>query len=90
MPDNIAKYWPVRHNLYVVDNVILMRDHIVLPPSLREAAVQGCLPGSTPRVVIPASLRKDVIRTLHSAHQGISSMNERAKASESETKLQQL
>ena len=59
----------------------MMRDQIVLPQSLQETATQGAFSGDTPRIVIPPTLRKDVIRSLHSAHQGISSMNERAKAS---------
>ena len=32
------------------------------------------------RIVIPPSLRKEVLRVLHSAHQGVTAMNERAKS----------
>ena len=32
------------------------------------------------RVIIPESLRPDVLQVLHSAHQGVAAMNERAKA----------
>lgn len=33
------------------------------------------------RVIIPPSLREDILTTLHSAHQGVTSMNARAEAS---------
>ena len=33
------------------------------------------------RVLIPSSLRREVLDSLHAAHQGVTSMNERAKAS---------
>ena len=58
-----------------------MKEHIVLPPSLRDTAMLESPPGFMSRIVIPMSLRPEVVRSLHSAHQGISSMNERAKAS---------
>ena len=60
MPESLMSYWTVRDNLYVVDGVILMRDHVVVPPSLRDAAVQDYPRGGTPREVIPVSLRRDI------------------------------
>ena len=81
MPENISQYWPVRDNLYMMDGVIMMKEHVVLPPSLQETALQGFGPdNTTTRIVIPPALHNDVVRSLHSAHQGISSMTARAKA----------
>ena len=80
MPSNSADYWPVRDNLYVVDGVVMMREHVVLPPSLRDTAMQESASGTSARIVIPTELRWEVVRSLHSAHQGVSSMTERAKA----------
>ena len=54
----IAAYWTYRESLVTSDGVILYRDRVVIPPSLRN----------------------DVLRTLHSAHQGVSSMESRARA----------
>ena len=79
LPSDLVSYWPIRDSLYVVDGVILMRDRIVLPKTLRNDAIQGCLPGED-RVVIPPALRGEIINSLHAAHQGITSMNERARA----------
>ena len=79
LPTELAPYWSIRDSLYVVDGVILMRDRIVLPKALRNNAIQSYLPGHD-RILIPSSLRGDIVNSLHSAHQGITSMNERAKA----------
>ena len=59
LPSDIVPYWPVRDSLYVVDGVILMRDRIVLPKTLRNDAIQGCLPGYD-RILIPPSLRVEI------------------------------
>ncbi len=80
MPQNLLPYWSVRNNLYVVDGVVLMRDQVLIPPTLRNEVAQTYAPGSAIRIIIPSALRKEVIQCLHSAHQGVGSMNERAKA----------
>ena len=49
----------VRDDLYTVNGVVLYKN----------------------RIVIPLSLRQDVLTVLHSAHQGVTSMNSRAEAS---------
>ena len=54
----ISPYWIYRDALYVSDGVIMYRD----------------------RVVVPTSLRPTVLQILHSAHQGVSSMESRARA----------
>ena len=79
MPAELLPYWPVRDSLFVVDDVILMRDRIVLPRTLRNDALQTDIPGYD-RIVIPSSLRGEIVNSLHAAHQGVTGMNERAKA----------
>ena len=81
MPHILVPYWSLRNSLYVVDGVVLMKDQVMIPPALRSEVAQSYIPGSGVRIVIPPALRKEVIFSLHSAHQGVSSMNERAKAS---------
>ena len=56
--DDIAAFWTYRDSLNVTDGVILYRDRVVVPPSLRDK----------------------VLRILHSAHQGVSSMELRARS----------
>ena len=79
MPEDLLQYWSLRNNLYVIDGIVLMRDQLLIPPTLRNKAVQTYVPGSIIKVVIPPALREEVVHSLHSAHQGVSSMNERAK-----------
>ena len=57
LPPTLQDFWKYRNDLYVIDEVVLYKN----------------------RIVIPQSLRKDVLQSLHSAHQGVSAMNERAK-----------
>ena len=80
MPHDLLQYWSLRNNLYVIDGVVLMRDQLLIPPMLRNKVVQTYVPGSIIKVVIPPALRKEVVHLLHSAHKGVSSMNEHAKA----------
>ena len=54
--DDIAAFWTYRDSLNVTHRVILYRDRVVEPPSLRD----------------------NVLRILHSAHQGVSFMESRA------------
>ena len=58
-----------------------MRDRVVIPPSLRSEIAQTYVFDHDTRVLIPPSLHADILPSLHAAHQGVSSMNERAKAS---------
>ena len=78
LPD-LLSYWPIRDSLYVVDGVILMRDRIVLTKTLRNDAIQGCLPGDD-RIIVPPALRGEIVNSLHAAYQGVNAMNERARA----------
>ena len=57
LPSSLGDFWKCRNDLYVIDEVVLYKN----------------------RIVIPQTLRKDVLQFLHSAHQGVSAMNERAK-----------
>ena len=59
MHTQIKEYHKYRSSLCVLDGVILYKD----------------------RVLVPTSLRTDVLQTLHSAHQGVASMQSRAEAS---------
>ena len=58
LPDELSVYWNYREALYVHDGVIMFKD----------------------RVVIPATLRRTVVTLLHSAHQGVSMMEARARS----------
>ena len=53
----LMQYWDHRDNLLVIDDVVLLNERVVIPPSLRQEALQS----------------------LHAAHQGTTSMIERAK-----------
>jgi len=57
LPVSIQPFWKFRHDLCIIDGVVLMKRHII----------------------IPTSLRSEVLQSLHSAHQGVTAMNERAK-----------
>ena len=81
MPANLLEYWPLRHSLYSVDGIVLLKDQLVIPERLRHKVIDRHLQGNNVRVIIPPILRHDVVQTLHSAHQGVSGMNERAKVS---------
>ena len=52
LPPQIQVYHQFRDDLYAVDGVILYKDRIVIPPSLREARVEASIfwPGITPAV----------------------------------------
>lgn len=59
LPHALREYHQFREHLYSVDGVVIYKD----------------------RIVIPASLRDDVLSALHAAHQGVTSMTARAEAS---------
>lgn len=59
VPESLRQYFQYREGLSTTDGVILYKD----------------------RVVIPQSLRKEVLEALHSAHQGVTSMIARAETS---------
>ena len=80
MLPELLLFWNVRNNLYILDGVILMNDCVVVPSNLRDTVTSYQHQTSNIRIVVPQNLRSEVISTLHSAHQGISGMNERAKA----------
>ena len=59
IPKPIREYYQFKEHLYSVDGVILYKERIVVPPSLRE----------------------EVLVALHAAHQGITAMASRAESS---------
>uniref|UniRef100_A0A8C4N7P6 Gypsy retrotransposon integrase-like protein 1 n=1 Tax=Eptatretus burgeri TaxID=7764 RepID=A0A8C4N7P6_EPTBU len=59
MPETIRDYHQYRENITSTDGVILYKDRVVIPPSLRG----------------------DVLSALHAAHQGVSMMTARAESS---------
>ena len=59
LPPPLRTYHRFREHLHTLDGVILYKDRIVIPPSLRN----------------------DVLAALHSAHQGTSQMTARAESS---------
>ena len=58
-PAGLADYWRHRQSLTVVDDVVMMGEQIVIPPSLRH----------------------EVLDHLHAAHQGVRAMQSRAEVS---------
>ena len=81
MPKDLDQYWPVRGNLIVIDGVVLMNDHVLIPRRFRNEIAQSHLHSNNFRIIIPPLLRKEVLQSLHAAHQGVSGMTERAKVS---------
>jgi len=59
LPTNLLDYYRYRDDLSTVDGVVLYKDRVVIPPSLRQ----------------------DVLESLHSAHQGVTSMTSRVESS---------
>ena len=80
LPPELLPYWNIRNNLYVVDGVVLMNDQVLIPPHLRNTVAESYAHEPHARIIIPQNLHAEVIHTLHAAHQGVSGMNERAKA----------
>lgn len=58
LPASIREFHQYRDDLYTVDGVVMYRDRVIVPPSLR----------------------KNILDTLHSAHQGVTSMMSRAES----------
>ena len=58
LPPALHEYSQFREDLYTVDGVILYKDRIIIPPSLRQ----------------------QILTVLHSAHQGVTSMTSRAES----------
>ena len=58
-PPQLREYFQFHEHLYTIDGVILYKDIIIIPPSLRE----------------------EVLSALHAAHQGVTSMISRAESS---------
>ena len=67
MPRELLPYWSIRHDLYIIDGVILMGGQVVIPQILRSQVTRTNTAASNVRVVIPLALRKEVIISLHSA-----------------------
>ncbi len=80
VPPHLRAYWKVRNDLYVKDGVILMRDQVLIPTHLRGPIAYMNAQGTPTRVIIPTNLRRDILNSLDFAHQGVSSMSERANA----------
>ena len=80
MPEALEKYWNIRDQLYLIDGVVLLLDQVLIPPPLRPEVSQSFVDGQGARVLIPPALQSEVVQSLHSAHQGVSLMNEHAKA----------
>ena len=59
LPSELHEYHKLKDGLSTTDGIIMYKDRIIIPPSLRD----------------------EVLQTLHSAHQGSSSMLARAEAS---------
>ena len=57
-----------------------MKDQVVIPKSLRSYVTEAFSNGPGARILISPNLHQEIIQSLHSAHQGVCGMNERAKA----------
>ena len=69
MSPQLEAYWNLRNHLYTIDGVVLMRDMVLIPPSLPVL-----------ESLIPPPLCSEVMQSLHAAHQGVSAIHERAKS----------
>ena len=58
-----------------------MKEYVIRPSSLQNIAMEESVTEASARIIIPTSLFSEVIRLLHSVHQGVSAMTECAKAS---------
>ncbi|CAG2222073.1 unnamed protein product [Mytilus edulis] len=58
-PPQLREYFQFREHLYTIDGVIIYKDRIIIPPSLRD----------------------EVLSALHAAHQGVTAMISRAESS---------
>ena len=56
LTNTLRPFWKIHNDLYIVDNLLMHGN----------------------RLVIPASLRKEVLECLHAAHQGVADMKARA------------
>ena len=63
LPVQLAPYWSIRNNLHVADGVVMMRDMVVVPQSLRDDIVHSYDEGAGSRVVIPSSLRIEILQS---------------------------
>ena len=59
VPEPLREYFPFREQLHTSDGVVLYKDRVVIPPTLRH----------------------EVLESLHSAHQGVTAMTARAESS---------
>ena len=59
LPGSLREYFQFRDSLHTVDGVILYKDRVLIPPSLRD----------------------EVLAALHAAHQGVTSMTARSESS---------
>ena len=80
MPEAHEKYWNIRDQLYLIDGAVLLLYQVLIPPTLRPEVSQLFVDGQGARVFISPALQSEVFQSLHSAHQGVSLMNEHAKA----------
>ena len=67
LSEPLQQYWTMRHQLSTVGGVILISDYV-------DSVLVN-------RIIIPTSLRHEVLKSLHAAHQGVTAMNARAQVS---------
>ena len=80
LPSDLEQFWTIRNQLYVLDGVVMRYDDVVVPHALHQDILSQQSKSKQCRVIIPESLRTEVLQVLHAAHQGVSAMHERAKA----------
>ena len=80
LPLELHEFWIVRYSLFIIDGVIMCSDRKRELDHNKLLSHSSIFQDDVYRIVIPPSLRKEVISVLHSAHQGVTAMNERARS----------
>ena len=80
LPLVLHEFWIVRYSLFMMDGVTMCGDRKQELDHNKLLSPSSIIQDDVYRIVIPPSLRKEVLRVLHSAHQGVTAMNERAKS----------
>lgn len=79
LPPELHEFWTIRAYLYMLDKVVMRCDYDKLPQLNDSDILTENYRVDLSRIIVPPVLRPEVLKVLHSAHQGVTAMNERAK-----------